>query len=108
MNGRQAKTPGGTSAPGMESWGRGEAWRATPDRKSTRLNSSHLGNSYSVFCLKKNRHTERPHALALLRYLDRPHRRRGLRRLVLWSVWAILSATVGTPSVLTLLPFFFF
>src|ERR1039458_780358 len=24
------------------------------DRKSTRLNSSHLGCSYSVFCLKKN------------------------------------------------------
>src|SRR5437899_4444340 len=25
------------------------------DRKSTRLNSSHLGNSYAVFCLKKKR-----------------------------------------------------
>src|SRR5262245_64981949 len=25
------------------------------DRKSTRLNSSHLGNSYAVFCWKKNR-----------------------------------------------------
>src|SRR5262245_62613291 len=25
------------------------------DRKSTRLNSSHLGISYAVFCLKKNR-----------------------------------------------------
>src|ERR1039458_7807270 len=24
------------------------------DRKSTRLNSSHLGTSYAVFCLKKN------------------------------------------------------
>src|ERR1035438_1773506 len=24
----------------------------TPDRKSTRLNSSHLGISYAVFCLK--------------------------------------------------------
>src|SRR5437899_6303102 len=23
------------------------------DRKSTRLNSSHLGNSYAVFCMKK-------------------------------------------------------
>src|ERR1039458_10532402 len=28
------------------------AWR---DRKSTRLNSSHLGISYAVFCLKKQR-----------------------------------------------------
>src|ERR1039457_2152455 len=26
------------------------------DRKSTRLNSSHLGISYAVFCLKKNQH----------------------------------------------------
>src|SRR5947199_6367200 len=25
----------------------------TEDRKSTRLNSSHLGSSYAVFCLKK-------------------------------------------------------
>src|ERR1039458_5551387 len=25
------------------------------DRKSTRLNSSHLGISYAVFCLKKNK-----------------------------------------------------
>src|SRR5256885_11938754 len=32
---------------------------ATPelDRKSTRLNSSHLVISYAVFCLKKKRHT---------------------------------------------------
>src|ERR1035438_314533 len=27
--------------------------QAHPDRKSTRLNSSHLGISYAVFCLKK-------------------------------------------------------
>src|SRR5256885_11129509 len=27
---------------------------ARPDRKSTRLNSSHLVISYAVFCLKKN------------------------------------------------------
>src|SRR5258705_3803655 len=27
--------------------------RAVRDRKSTRLNSSHLGISYAVFCLKK-------------------------------------------------------
>src|SRR5262245_62303422 len=29
------------------------AVRAPGDRKSTRLNSSHLGISYAVFCLKK-------------------------------------------------------
>src|SRR5258705_7634972 len=30
-------------------------WSA--DRKSTRLNSSHLGISYAVFCLKKKKNT---------------------------------------------------
>src|SRR5437899_7782347 len=31
-------------------------WREAPvDRKSTRLNSSHLGISYAVFCLKKKK-----------------------------------------------------
>src|SRR5690606_41464180 len=29
--------------------------RALQDRKSTRLNSSHVKNSYAVFCLKKKR-----------------------------------------------------
>src|SRR5438477_7804401 len=29
------------------------------DRKSTRLNSSHMSISYAVFCLKKKRHTLR-------------------------------------------------
>src|ERR1035438_3032140 len=31
-----------------------------PDRKSTRLNSSHLGISYAVFCLKKKVGTNFP------------------------------------------------
>src|SRR3989442_5822766 len=30
-----------------------ELARSTPDRKSTRLNSSHVRISYAVFCLKK-------------------------------------------------------
>src|SRR5262245_38830532 len=29
------------------------SWASVADRKSTRLNSSHLGISYAVFCLKK-------------------------------------------------------
>src|SRR3712207_7435800 len=29
----------------------------SPDRKSTRLNSSHANISYAVFCLKKKQHT---------------------------------------------------
>src|SRR2546426_6893165 len=32
---------------------------AAVDRKSTRLNSSHLVISYAVFCLKKKNHAER-------------------------------------------------
>src|SRR2546429_3033515 len=32
------------------------------DRKSTRLNSSHGYISYAVFCLKKKKHTQTPHA----------------------------------------------
>src|SRR5437899_10751267 len=32
---------------------------ATSDRKSTRLNSSHLGISYAVFCLKKKKNETR-------------------------------------------------
>src|SRR5437773_9775950 len=30
-----------------------------PDRKSTRLNSSHITNSYAVFCLKKKKNQVR-------------------------------------------------
>src|SRR5438874_10346294 len=33
----------------------------TVDRKSTRLNSSHVENSYAVFCLKKRIQTARYH-----------------------------------------------
>src|SRR5258705_1939516 len=33
---------------------------ATGDRKSTRLNSSHLGISYAVFCLKKKKTLSTP------------------------------------------------
>src|SRR5437899_4666176 len=35
----------------------GDSRHASRDRKSTRLNSSHLGISYAVFCLKKKTHT---------------------------------------------------
>src|SRR5437870_9698665 len=45
------------------------AFRGIPlDRKSTRLNSSHVAISYAVFCLKKNTnsHAEMLHAQQLL------------------------------------------
>src|SRR5207249_8031776 len=48
------------------------------DRKSTRLNSSHVSISYAVFCLKKkteiDRHQPRV-SLHLLEYVSRPLRR---------------------------------
>src|SRR5438045_8976585 len=36
--------------------------KADGDRKSTRLNSSHLGISYAVFCLKKKKHIDIKHS----------------------------------------------
>src|SRR5256885_11775838 len=39
---------------------RASAGRQVEDRKSTRLNSSHLVMSYAVFCLKKKRSTTVP------------------------------------------------
>src|SRR5256885_4181531 len=42
------------------SWTRPFFLRAGPDRKSTRLNSSHLVISYAVFCLKKKKQYECP------------------------------------------------
>src|SRR5947199_1783363 len=35
--------------------------RGSRDRKSTRLNSSHLGISYAVFCLKKKKEADEAH-----------------------------------------------
>src|SRR2546430_10754570 len=41
--------------------------RATPpDRKSTRLNSSHSQISYAVFCLKKKKHKDHVYCLLVL------------------------------------------
>src|SRR5437667_8754104 len=37
---------------------------AVEDRKSTRLNSSHITISYAVFCLKKKKKSNRHHELA--------------------------------------------
>src|SRR5258705_3338985 len=45
---RSSRTSG--LCPGME--------RRLSDRKSTRLNSSHLGISYAVFCLKKKKNAD--------------------------------------------------
>src|SRR2546430_11397524 len=50
---------GGSAAPPrrharfLQQRNRADAGRGVPDRKSTRLNSSHSQISYAVFCLKK-------------------------------------------------------
>src|ERR1039458_10061152 len=55
----------------------GRSWKG--DRKSTRLNSSHLGISYAVFCLQKTntlaQHTTQPpsHTRPRFRLLPEPH-----------------------------------
>src|SRR6266446_727489 len=41
------------------------ARRRMRDRKSTRLNSSHLVNSYAVFCLKKKKHSIAPRLFSM-------------------------------------------
>src|SRR5256885_10953337 len=48
---------------GLQGCQRGLAkWSAGRDRKSTRLNSSHLVISYAVFCLKKKKGPQHGHA----------------------------------------------
>src|SRR5437667_6897276 len=49
---------GGQPIAGFFRAGADEAW-ATTDRKSTRLNSSHITISYAVFCLKKKKKKHR-------------------------------------------------
>src|SRR5688500_19157700 len=68
---------GGVGARGR----RGSARRAgRPDRKSTRLNSSHLVISYAVFCLKKKRKHQDEGAPAGGRPDRLRHRSRAARR----------------------------
>src|SRR5438477_9045660 len=49
----------GASEPDLEKrvGGRTQAGQPAADRKSTRLNSSHMSISYAVFCLKKKKTT---------------------------------------------------
>src|SRR5438045_7755381 len=54
--GAVASPPPSCFLQGMYSW--------DTDRKSTRLNSSHLGISYAVFCLKKKKKNDKNHHLA--------------------------------------------
>src|SRR5256885_11786129 len=44
-----------------------------PDRKSTRLNSSHLVISYAVFCLKKKKKTKTQYTHTTQHHTNRTH-----------------------------------
>src|SRR5262245_64792664 len=55
---------------------------AYQDRKSTRLNSSHLGISYAVFCLKKKKENRAGNTSHCRRTPPR-----GLSPSYLWKIW---------------------
>src|ERR1035437_9212271 len=52
------RQPGSAFRPARQCW---RSYRPRPDRKSTRLNSSHANISYAVFCLKKKVQSGIPH-----------------------------------------------
>src|SRR5499426_2268792 len=96
---RTGPAPPGQSA----SWGRRTGWG---DRKSTRLNSSHLGISYAVFCLKKKKTA--PYMIAAhktTRVNSRPSAALRARRVVCVRS-CYLSTT--TPVSVAMPVFFFF
>src|SRR2546430_10826301 len=49
----------------------GDQFQQPPDRKSTRLNSSHSQISYAVFCLKKKTKIYNTHTATLVRVCSR-------------------------------------
>src|ERR1039457_134594 len=80
--------------------------KCCPDRKSTRLNSSHLVISYAVFCLKKKNKNDTIH---LLTEIQAAHER--YRATLSASVHECVVTQVVTVSAvraLCLLLFFFF
>src|SRR5256885_7340171 len=60
MQGGVANGAGQKESKRMEKMRNAAAQCALADRKSTRLNSSHLVISYAVFCLKKKKEMQRP------------------------------------------------
>src|SRR3712207_8639121 len=57
LRARAPARPPCRSAQASRARGRPRSARPPPDRKSTRLNSSHANISYAVFCLKKKKYT---------------------------------------------------
>src|SRR5690606_33937543 len=65
------------------------------DRKSTRLNSSHVKTSYAVFCLKKKKKVQSLQAL-----LGIDHSILALILLHLYELFLVCSQSVITPSLI--------
>src|SRR5690606_41749574 len=61
--GRGARAVGGGRDGDARAAGLRHAGRDSRDRKSTRLNSSHVKISYAVFCLKKKSRREEPQTI---------------------------------------------
>src|SRR5215472_7590650 len=78
---------------------------APTDRKSTRLNSSHLGISYAVFCLKKKKKRHKP---APEPYLLAAKRLGVNRALVLEHSVAVIASGRAAGFELLAVNFFFF
>src|SRR5438067_2128297 len=55
---------------------KGIGWETGPDRKSTRLNSSHVSISYAVFCLKKKKKSNAEDRLCRTHYHTARHESR--------------------------------
>src|ERR1022692_656894 len=72
-------------------------WRERRDRKSTRLNSSHLVISYAVFCLQN-----KLKPIALTTAMKRPVPRDGHPRLV--RVIVLFFLTIRRPAKMALSP----
>src|ERR1022692_3376668 len=73
--------------------------QASIDRKSTRLNSSHLVISYAVFCLKKKNRFSSEHTAPCLTYL----RASGLSVFLLFNFFFFLM--IRRPPRSTLFPY---
>src|SRR5256885_6791801 len=63
------------------------------DRKSTRLNSSHLVISYAVFCLKKKKNIRRVFKGRFDQFVDAPVHLRAI-----WQLQAYLHSTLELPD----------
>src|ERR1039457_4226635 len=81
------------TGPGREA-GRPARRRASLDRKSTRLNSSHLVISYADLCLKKNGNPNKNEAAALSQFVRRRMAHDSVKRLCL----STLAADAGVKS----------